>query len=260
MNRIRKGYVDTEHGQAHYRQAGHADAPRVLLLHQTASSSVMFEAIMERLADDYCLFAPDTPGYGGTFFPPATATIEYYGQIMQQALAAFGWADCFVFGHHTGASIAVQMEQIRPGTARKMLLSGPPYLTEEQKARFRAGIQPIVAQEDGSHALGLWQRLRAKDPRAQLELTQREFVLNMRAGERYHETYQAVFTHDFNAQLAAVSCPVLVLAGDADTLRDALEPAYAALQHGEIRYLSGNTYICDQASETMAGIIREYFV
>lgn len=260
MNRIRKGYVDTQDGQAHYRQAGHNAAPRLLLLHQTASSSVMFEAIMERLSDDFFMFAPDTPGYGGTFFPPSMATIEYYGQIMHQALAAFGWGNCFVFGHHTGASIAAQMEQMRPGTARKMLLSGPPYLTEEQKARFRAVIQPIVAQEDGAHTIGLWQRLRAKDPGAKLALTQREFVLNMLAGERYHETYHAVFTHDFNAQLAAIACPVLVMAGDADTLRDALEPAYAALQHGEIRYLSGNTYICDQSPETVAGIIREYFV
>ena len=260
MNPIRKGYLDTPDGQAHYRQAGSPDAPRVLLLHQTASSSVMFEAIMARLANDYCLFAPDTPGYGGTFFPPGPATIEYYAQVTQQALAAFGWGDCFVFGHHTGASIAAQIEQLRPGTARKMILSGPPFLTEEQKTRFRGAIQPIIVAADGSHARALWARLRAKDSQAEPALTHREFVLNLQAGERYHETYKAVFTHDFNAQLAAVKCPVLVMAGETDTLRDALEPAYAALQQGEIRYLSGNTYICDQDPDAVARIIREFFV
>ena len=215
---------------------------------------------MERLADDYCLFAPDTPGYGGTFFPPAPASVEYYAQVMQQALAAYGWDDCYIFGHHTGASIAAQMEHLRPGTARKMILSGPPYLSEAQKTQWRAAIQPIVIQEDGAHAAALWARLRAKDPRAPLWLTQREFVLNMRAGERYHETYHAVFTHDFNAQMAAVECPVLVMAGDEDTLRDALEPAYQALRRGEIRYLSGNTYICDQDPDAVARVIREFFV
>ena len=256
---VRKGYIDTQEGQVHYRQAGRADAPRVLLLHQTASSSVMYEAIMERLADEFFLFAPDTPGYGGTFFPPAPATIAYYAQVMQQALDALGWAECYVFGHHTGASIAVQMEHERPGTARKMILSGPPYLTQEQKAQFRAGIQPIVIQEDGSHAGNLWARLRAKDADAPLCLTQREFVLNMHVGERYHETYHAVFSHDFETQLAALSCPTLVMAGDTDTLRDSLEPAYRALRHGEMQRVKGNTYICDREPDTVARIIRRFF-
>jgi pimeloyl-ACP methyl ester carboxylesterase len=260
MSSIRKGYVDTPDGQAHFRRAGREDAPRVLLLHQTASSSAMYEALMERLAGDYCLFAPDTPGYGATFFPPATATIEYYAQAMWWALDAVGWRECFVFGHHTGASVAVEMEHQRPGLARKMILSGPPYLSEEQKANFRAGVQPIVVQEDGAHASALWARLRAKDPQAPLALTHREFVLNLRAGERYHETYHAVFTHDFNARLAALDCPTLVMAGDADTLRAALEPAYRALKRGEIRYLTGNTYVCDRDPDAVAAVVREFFV
>jgi pimeloyl-ACP methyl ester carboxylesterase len=255
----RKGYIDTSEGQVHYRQAGRPDAPRVLLLHQTASSSVMYEAVMERLADDFLLFAPDTPGYGGTFFPPAPATIAYYAQVMELALDALGWTECYVFGHHTGASIAVQMEYDRPGLARRMILSGPPYLTPEQKAAFRAGIQPIVVQEDGSHAGSLWARLRAKDPHAPLWLTQREFVLNLHVGARYHETYHAVFTHDFETQLAALACPTLVMAGDTDTLRDSLEPAYRALQHGFLRRVTGNTYICDRDPDTVARIIRDFF-
>jgi pimeloyl-ACP methyl ester carboxylesterase len=260
MATIRKGYVDTPEGQVHYRRAGRENAPRLLLLHQTASSSAMYEALMARLADEYFMFAPDTPGYGGTFFPPETATIEYYALVMRQALAAFGWDDCFIFGHHTGASIAAQMEHDRPGTARKMILSGPPYLSEEQKAQFRQMVQPLVVAEDGAHTGALWARLRAKDPDAPLALTQREFVLNMQAGERYHETYHAVFSHDFNSQLAAVACPALVMAGDTDTLRGALEPAHAVLRQGEIRCLRGNTYVCDRDPDAVAAIIREFFV
>jgi pimeloyl-ACP methyl ester carboxylesterase len=256
---IKKGYIETATGQVHYRSAGARTAPPLLLLHQTASSSAMYEPLLERLADQFYLFAPDTPGFGGTFFPPQPATIEMYAQVLHEAATNFGFANCFVFGHHTGASIAVQMEFDQPGFARKMILSGPPYLTEAQRAGLRVSITPIVVQEDGAHLLTLWQRLRAKDATAPLSLTHREFLLNLHAGKRYHEAYLAVCEHDFNGQLAALNCPVLVMAGEHDTLAPSLEPAFAALRQGQMRRVPGaNTYICDQFPEVVADIIREF--
>jgi pimeloyl-ACP methyl ester carboxylesterase len=261
MTKSKKGYVETTHGQVHYRCTGERGAPNLLLLHQTASSSAMYEPLMERLADQFWLFAPDTPGFGGTFYPPQQARMEFYAEVLHEATMNFGFASCFVFGHHTGASIAVQMECDHPGFAQKMILSGPPYLTTEQREGLRASIAPIVLQEDGSHLLKLWTRLRAKDTTAPIELTHREFLLNLHAGERYHEAYLAVCDHDFNAQLAALNCPVLVMAGDNDTLLSALEPAYAALKHGTMRRIpETNTYICDRKAEVVAEIVREFFV
>jgi pimeloyl-ACP methyl ester carboxylesterase len=261
MTCIKKGYLETTHGQVHYRAAGERGAPSLLLLHQTASSSAMYEELMERLANQFCLFAPDTPGFGGTFFPPQRATMEFYAEVLYEAALSFGFDSYFVFGHHTGASIAVQIEFDHPGFAQKMILSGPPYLTTEQREGLRASIAPIVLQEDGSHLLKLWTRLRAKDTTVPIELTHREFLLNLHAGERYHEAYLAVCDHDFNAQLAALNCPVLVMAGDNDTLLSALEPAYDALKHGRMRRIpDANTYICDRWPEVVAEIVREFFV
>jgi pimeloyl-ACP methyl ester carboxylesterase len=81
------------------------------------------------------------------------------------------------------------------------------------------------------------------------------------AGERYHEAYLAVCEHDFNSRLAALDCPVLVMAGEQDTLADSLEPAYLALKQGQMRRIPrANTYICDLMPEVVAGIIREFFL
>ena len=261
MTSIKKGYLETTAGQVHYRCAGERGAPSVLLLHQTASSSAMYEPLMEQLADSYFCFAPDTPGFGGTFFPPEQATIEFYAEVLHEAATNFGLASCFVFGHHTGASIAVQMEFDHPSFAQKMILSGPPYLSNAQREALRSNIEPIVVREDGAHLTKLWTRLRAKDATAPLGLTHREFLLNLHAGERYHEAYLAVCDHDFNAQLAALNCPVLVMAGDEDSLAPSLEPAYAALKHGTMRRIpSANTYLCDQMPNVVADIIREFFL
>ena len=47
---IKKAYADTSGGQCHYRyQSGISDP--IVFLHQTPSSSQMFEAIMQRLQD-----------------------------------------------------------------------------------------------------------------------------------------------------------------------------------------------------------------
>ena len=257
-SQIRKGYIKTSYGLIHYRSAGIVENPHVLLLHQTASSSVMYEAIMNLLADKFYFFAPDTLGFGGSDFPKQPATMQIYADSLREAADKFDLQNPFIFGHHTGASIAVQMEFDRP-FARKMILSGPPYLTHEQKNEFKKKTEPIVIKEDGSHLIKLWQRFQLKDPNGSLTLKHREYVDNLHAGERYHEAYFAVFNHDFETQITTIECPILVMAGDNDTVRDSLEPAFNALQNGTIKCLIGNTYICDQSPDAVAGIIREYF-
>lgn len=255
---MRKGYIETSFGLIHYRSVGNYNNPHVLLLHQTASSSAMYEKIMSLLADKYYFFAPDTLGFGGSDFPSETATMQIYADSLGEAADKSGLKNPFVFGHHTGASIAVQMEFDKP-FAKKMFLSGPPYLTKEKKDEFKKGVQPIVIEKDGSHLLKLWERLKLKDENAEISLIHREFLLNLYAGERYHEAYFAVFNHDFETQLASLECPILVTAGDNDTLKNSLEPAFKVLKNGEMRRLVGNTYICDQSPEVMAGLMEEFF-
>lgn len=256
---IKKGYIETSFGLIHYRTAGDESNPHVLMLHQTASSSEMYEKIMARLADKFYFFAPDTLGFGASDFLRESATMKIYADSLREATDKFGLRNPFVFGHHTGASIAVQMEFDMP-FARKMILSGAPYLTAEQKETFKKNVEPVIFEKDGAHLLKLWQRLRVKDENADLQLTHREFLLNLRAGERYHEAYQAVFNHDFETQLAALRCPILVTAGDNDTLKNSLEPAFRALQNGEMKQLKGNTYICDQSPEQITRIIEDFFI
>ena len=62
---IKKAYADTSGGQCHYRYQSGASDP-IVFLHQTPSSSQMFEAIMRRL-QDYSTYAIDTPGLDKAF-------------------------------------------------------------------------------------------------------------------------------------------------------------------------------------------------
>ncbi|MET7703618.1 alpha/beta hydrolase [Streptomyces sp. NPDC005485] len=58
--------------EIHYREAGPADAPALLLLHGFPTSSHMFRDLIPLLADSYHLIAPDHLGFGRSAAPAAT--------------------------------------------------------------------------------------------------------------------------------------------------------------------------------------------
>jgi pimeloyl-ACP methyl ester carboxylesterase len=47
-----------------YREAGHPNAPAILLLHGFPTASHMFRDLLPRLADRFRLIAPDLPRFG----------------------------------------------------------------------------------------------------------------------------------------------------------------------------------------------------
>lgn len=257
---IRKGYADTRSGQIHFRAAGRAGGRPLVLLHQTASHSVMFEPLMAALASETRCIAPDTPGFGGSFPVDGPPTVEGWSDALFEALTALGVADCDLFGHHTGASIAAQMAAERPRFVRRLVLSGPPYLDAAQRQRFfETAVYRIAPKPDGSHLAAMWERIFAKEPDVPLGLGERECLLTLLAGPGYAPAYEAVFSHDFAALLPRIACPTLVMAGEYDALRAYVEPACRALPNGQMRYLAGaGTYACERATSQVAAILREF--
>lgn len=256
---IEKRYIQTSKGQIHGRMTAQRAGTPVLLLHQTASSSLMYEKLMAELADTFWLLALDTPGFGGSFVPVEQPTIALYAAAFWEALNELHISTCHLFGHHTGAAIAVQMAHDAPHRVERLILSGPPLLNPAQIDRLRAGLHPIVGDENG-HFLGqTWQRLRHKAPDAPLPLILRETLLTLQAGDSYPLAYQAVFDQPFAHQLAALSQPTLLIAGENDSLRSCLEPAHACQPHSITHLLAGgDSYICDQQPKQVAALLREF--
>jgi pimeloyl-ACP methyl ester carboxylesterase len=229
MSIIRKGYADTPNGQVHFRQLNKVDGVPLVLFHQTASSGMMFESLMTLLADDFNTIAPDNPGFGASFPPPSLFTVQYLSDSLHAALTSLGVESCYVFGHHSGSAIAVQMAFDHPGFIKRMVLSGPPLLSVDQ-------VNGLA-----------------------LEIVHREVLLTQSARDTAQAAYQAVFDQPFGEQLASLEIPILVMAGENDTLRASLEPAHKLLRNGEMRVISGEgPYICDTNPQAVAEILKSF--
>ncbi|MCE6996073.1 alpha/beta hydrolase [Saccharothrix sp. S26] len=62
-------HADINGQRVFYREAGHADAPVLVLLHGFPTSSHMFRELIPRLADRYRVIAPDHVGFGRSSAP-----------------------------------------------------------------------------------------------------------------------------------------------------------------------------------------------
>jgi len=261
MSNIRKGYADTPNGQVHYRQLKHtrADETPLVLFHQTASSGMMFEQMMTLLSDSFHTIALDNPGFGASFSPPNLFTVQFLSDSLHAALTSLGVESCYAFGHHSGSAIAVQMAYDHPGFIKRMVLSGPPLLSVDQVNGLRASLKAFGIADDGSHLTQVWNRIRKRDESLPLEIVHREVLLTQAAREAAQGAYQAVFEQPLKAQLESLEIPILVMAGENDTLRASLEPAYQLLRNGAMRVMAGaGPYICDQNPHAVVEILRDF--
>lgn len=256
---IRKGYVDTSDGQIHYRRCDGDAAPPIVFLHQTASSSQMWEKVMRLLGGDHELIALDTPGFGQSDFPPVTPTTRYYVDRLLEALDGLGVREFHLVGHHTGAALGCELAVVAPDRIRSLTMVGPVQLDEQERRTWRRlAIDPLLIQPDGSHLQKIWKRVTGLDPNPSSVLCHREAVDTLRAGERWHEAYAAVFDQDFPGFYAQVRCPLLIMCGPDDVLWPYFEPARRARPDAKAVVMPGGTYVCDDFPKEVADQVRAF--
>lgn len=214
---------------------------------------------MALLADDYWVIAPDTPGFGQSFVPQQTPSVALYARALQAALDALDVTNCHLFGHHTGAAIAVQMAHDFPSLVQKLCLVGPPLMTPQQIAYFEQTLLPF--EPTGEYIRAIWERTARKSSDVPADLLYREAVLTLHAGDQLSAAYRAVFEQDFAGQLSQITCPTLVMAGEHDSLRASLEPTHLRLPNSTMRVIpEAGTFVCDLQPVLIVEALKGFFV
>lgn len=215
---IRKGYVDCTAGQLHYRYCDGPGTP-IVFFQQTASSSKMYLKLMQALAGRHRMIAFDTPGFGESFDPVAQPTLAQYADWLLEGIDALGLAHFHVFGHHTGACLAVELGARHPARTASLMMVGPVPLTAEEREQFsRTFGAPIAPTADGAYLTETWEYLRNLGAGADLALHHRELVDTVRAWRGRAQAYAAVWAQDWSALFAQVRCPLLLLCAEDDVL------------------------------------------
>jgi pimeloyl-ACP methyl ester carboxylesterase len=115
MAPVRYRTADVDGFNVFYREAGPADAPKLLLLHGFPTASHMFRDVIPLLADRFHMVAPDLPGFGQSDMPPRDKfkyTFDNIARVIERFTEVIGFdrfaVYVFDYGAPTGFRLAVR--------------------------------------------------------------------------------------------------------------------------------------------------------
>jgi pimeloyl-ACP methyl ester carboxylesterase len=188
---ITKAYASTAQGQIHYQYARASSfiskkKTPLIFLHKSASSSASYTSLISIYSSrGYDCYAPDMPGFGGSFDPSEDqiAAIrergtKWYCEVFMEAfhdIGVFGKHEnsvegtlttAHVMGHHSGACLAVELAVLYPNLINSICLVGPAVMSAEERLAMKdVYFKPFNKPEtDGSHLIKTWNYLQSGSP------------------------------------------------------------------------------------------------
>ena len=260
--KTRKGYADGPFGQIHYQEAG--SGMPLLLLHQSPSSSEMFEAVYERLAArGIRAIGVDTPGFGQSHVPDEQPSIADYANAIRSVIDHLELGRTALLGHHTGASIAAELAVMEPERLTRVVLNGAPLLTAEEQAGWREALRKrpeTPPQPDGSHLMDIWnRRLHFTPGWTSLRAMHWGVVQMLIAGENAKFGHAAAFDHDLSEPLSKITQPTLVFTNTGDDIYKECRRILKLRPDFEYAELEGGTHdIIDEQPEEWTRIVADF--
>ena len=123
-----------------FRRAGWG--PAILLIHGIAGSSETWAPVIEPLAEEYTVVAPDLIGHGDSAKPRGDYSLGAYASGIRDLLQAIGHERVTVVGHSLGGGIAMQLAYQFPERCERLVLVSSGGLGREVSFLLRAATLP----------------------------------------------------------------------------------------------------------------------
>jgi pimeloyl-ACP methyl ester carboxylesterase len=236
---VKAQYIEVQGRRVLVRFAG--TGPAVLLLHQSPQTSRTMLAWITRLAQNYAVFAPDTPGFGASDpLPMAQPTIPDFATALANLIDALGLKKVMVYGVHTGAVTGMRLALDHPQHVAALVCDGYARFTTIERQKLLDGyLPPFEPQWDGGHLLWLFARFREQHlffpwntptqaarmlyPAPSTARVHSDILDILDAGDGYRAGYRAPFLYDDATAAARLTVSAAILYRAEDVLAPHLE-------------------------------------
>jgi pimeloyl-ACP methyl ester carboxylesterase len=224
--------IDCDGLALHVRQHNPAGTPPVLFLHGWLDHSHSFDAVVERLPEDWRLLLLDFRGMGRSAHLPRGAQYHFTDYLLdvEATLNALGLAQVHVVGHSLGGIVATAYAAARPERVRSLTLveslgpsGGPRTVALERLRGFLDDSARPPHRKHYPSVEAAAARLRENNPSLTPEAAHHLALHGTEASEggvvfRFDPVHRRRFGHGYDeaqwlAIAQAVTCPVRLLFG-----------------------------------------------
>ncbi|MGH2494155.1 MAG: alpha/beta fold hydrolase [Ktedonobacteraceae bacterium] len=232
--------VDVRGLSTHMFEAGASSSPPLLYLHGTYLGNLWLE-FHTTLAQQFHVFAPDTPGFGLTARPDWMRDMSDYILYFRDLLDTLGLEKAILVGHSLGGWMAAELAVWYPERVEKLVLSN--------SAGIRVKGSPIAdlfAMNAQEVMMACFDDFSAAAPLMPAEMNVDYLIgqyrqLTTLASLAWNPSYDP----KLERRLARITCPTLIVWGEHDRL---IPPVYAEAFHhaiagSEVVMLSGTGHM-----------------
>ncbi|MFK7917606.1 MAG: alpha/beta fold hydrolase [Ilumatobacter sp.] len=120
-----------------YRRVGMGSDETILLIHGLAGSSKTWDAVIDELAEEYDVIAPDLLGHGESAKPRGDYSLGAFASGLRDMLAMLDVKSVTVVGHSFGGGVAMQLAYQFPHLIDRLVLVGSGGLGREVSPLLR---------------------------------------------------------------------------------------------------------------------------
>lgn len=233
---VRRGFVDIDGGQIHYRTCGREGRRPLVMIHASPASSKTLEPLIVAMGADRRVIAPDTLGNGDSAGDiPEGADIAFFAAKALEAIDGLGLDRFDLYGTHTGGSIAAEIAIREPERVKHLILDGiglyDPELQQELLERYAPAVTPdhqgmylawVWHFVRDTYLFWPWYRLDAEHRRAlglpPARVLHEKVLEVLKSVETYHHSYRAAFRYDKRERFRLIRVPTLAACARSDML------------------------------------------
>src|SRR5579862_1667483 len=216
-------YADVNGVSLYYET--HGSGQPLILLHGGLGSGDMYAAIMPELAKGRQVITADLQGHGHTADVDRPLRHETMADDVAGLIEQLGLEQADVMGYSLGGGTALRLAIQHPSLVRRLVLTSVPCRRDGWFPESRAGMDQMGAQQ-----APMLMQSPVYDLYSQVAPRVEDFtVLLDKTGDLLRRDY------DWSAEIAAITAPVMLVYGDADSITPAHIVEFYGLLGGGLR-------------------------